>query len=593
MTLKQHAAALLERMASMLELLGEDAFRVNAHARAARALEGFAGELEDIATDEAALASIEGIGKKTAAKIAELARTGHIAEHDELAARVPAGVLSLLGVPGLGPKTVRALWEQLGVTDLPSLEGALEDGSFLSLPRTGQKTADKIRSAIAFMKSSAARLPLGLAMPVAERFVRHMQASGLVRQVAHAGSLRRGCETIGDIDILAVADDPLAASAHFASEAGVTEVLVQGASKTSLRARVDAEGGRWGAEDDLLVQVDLRLVPAESWGAALMYFTGSKEHNVRLREHARRAGLTLNEYGLYPDDDDPSPPHVRGIAPVAGASEEEVFAALSLPLVPPELREDRGELALREMPTLIEVGDIRAELHAHTTASDGILSLQSLVDLAERRGFHTIAVTDHSRSSVQANGLSIERLREQRAAIEAERARRGDGITILHGSEVDILADGSLDYPDDVLAELDIVVASPHAALSQDPVTATKRLIRAIEHPAVRILGHPTGRLIGRRAGLSPAMPEIVAAAREHNVALEVNSHWMRLDLRDLHVRAAVEAGVLIAIDCDIHTPEDADNLRYGVLTARRGQLTAARCINTWTKSELLTWLRR
>ncbi|MBX3322122.1 MAG: DNA polymerase/3'-5' exonuclease PolX [Phycisphaeraceae bacterium] len=591
MSLKQHAATLFERIAAMLELLGEDKFRVNAHARAARALESHPGELEDIASDHAALEAIPGVGKKMAAKITELSNTGTIKEHDDLAARVPASLVALLDIPGLGPKTVKLLWDELGVTDLPGLERALADGSFLTLPRTGQKTADKITSAIAFMKTSSQRLSLGLAMPVAERFIAHMQSCPAVTRVAFAGSLRRGRDTIGDIDILAVATDPEAASAHFLAEPSITETLAQGASKTSARAHLFVDGGRWKGEAVGQVQVDLRLVPEASWGAALMYFTGSKDHNVRLRERALRQRLTLNEYGLYPNDDDPTPPHQRDVKPVAGASEEEVYKALGLPYLPPEIREDIGELELTATPALIEPADIKAELHAHTTASDGHMSLDQLIERAIARGFHTIAVTDHSRSSAQANGLSVERLREQRRDIEAARERFKGKITILCGSEVDILADGSLDYDDDVLTELDLVVASPHVALAQDAATATARLLRAIEHPLVHIIGHPTGRLINRRAGLEPAMPELVAAARQHNVALEINCHWMRLDLRDTHVRLAAEAGALIAIDCDVHAPDEFDNLRYGVLTARRGFLPPEQCINTWPQARLAAWI--
>jgi DNA polymerase (family 10) len=322
-----------------------------------------------------------------------------------------------------------------------------------------------------------------------------------------------------------------------------------------------------------------------------MYFTGSKEHNVRLRERALKKGFTLNEYGLFPDDDEKEPPQRRGVKPVAASTEAGVYKKLGLPEIPPELREDRGELDLEETPRLVELDDIAAELHAHTTASDGILSVVELATEAKKRGFHTIAVTDHSKSSAIANGLSPERLREHIAAVHAAR-ELVHGITILAGSEVDILADGHLDYTDDLLAQLDIVVASPHTALSQDAATSTKRLLKAIAHPLVHIVGHPTGRLINRRAGLPLNMAEIVAAAVEHDVALEINAHWMRLDLRDTHVRAAVDAKCKIAIDCDVHEPMDFDNLRFGVATARRGWVTPELCINTWPAKKLHAWLR-
>ena len=498
----------------------------------------------------------------------------------------------MLEVPGLGPKKVALLWKDLGVEDIGGLKCAIEDGSILNLPRMGQKTVDNIRSSIEFMESSGERLHLGIAMPIAEAIVERMGSVKGVGRCAFAGSLRRGRETIGDIDILITTADPERAREAFTSMEGVTEVLAKGESKSSVRLSLEGiDHARWGGDGgSAQVQVDLRIVPEGSWGAALMYFSGSKEHNVRLRERAQKRGLTLNEYGLYPEDGDDEPPQKRGVKARAGKTEEDIYKALGVAWVPPEIREDRGELDLDGSPGLIEASDIRAELHAHTTASDGVMSLEELVAEAKRRKFHTIAVTDHAKSSAQAGGLDEQRLRAQREEIEALRETT-KGIEILCGCEVDILGDGSLDFDDDFLAELDVVVASPHVALSQDPKKATSRLLRAIENPYVHILGHPTGRLINRRPGLEPAMDEIIAAAVEHDVALEINAHWMRLDLRDTHVRAAVEAGAKIAINCDDHAPADFDNLRYGVLTGRRGWLTPDLCVNTWTKAKLRTWL--
>jgi len=593
-------AGLAERfdeIARMLDVLGEDRFRVNAHAKAARVIRELSFDLEPIAHDEAELTEIEGIGKKTAAKIAEFVDTGDIAEHAELRQRVPAGLLGLLDLQGLGPKTVRQLWEELGVEGIDDLKRALEEGSLGGLKGMGAKTIENIKQAVAFAESAGGRLHLGVALPVAESIVARLGAAEGVERVAYAGSLRRGKETIGDVDVLAVADDAERAHELFTSMESVRRVIASGRKKSSVRVAIGGEDGRFGDEsggDGRSVQVDLRVVPAESWGAALMYFTGSKEHNVRLREIAIRRGCTLNEYGLFEEapGDERTPPQDRGVAPIAGSTEREVYEALDLAYIPPELREDRGELALEQTPRLIEIEDIKAELHAHTTASDGGLRLEDLIEAARQRGFHTIAVTDHSRSAVQANGLSDERLREQ-----IERVRRTDGkhedIHVLAGAEVDIHADGSLDYEDDLLAELDIVVASPHAALAQDATRATARLIRAIEHPAVRVLGHPTGRLIDRRPGLEPAMDEIIAAAREHDVALEINAHWLRLDLRDTHVRAVVEGGGLVAIDCDVHGRGDFENLRYGVLTGRRGWLGPDQCVNCWSAQRLRSWLER
>ncbi|MEM9372620.1 MAG: DNA polymerase/3'-5' exonuclease PolX [Planctomycetota bacterium] len=592
MSFNTEVAGLFDRMSAMLELTGADRFRVNAHAKAARVIRDHTGDLSPIAGDVAALTALDGVGKGTAAKIAEFAQSGRIAEHDELAEKVPEGVIGLLDVQGLGPKTVKLLWEQQGVDSLGALKGAIEDGSILELPRMGARTVENIRESIAFLESSGTRLPIGIAMPIAESLVARMSSLDGVTDCAFAGSLRRGCESIGDIDILIATDDPETAREAFCTHDAVVRVLARGETKCSVRIGLGDRGGRFGAGGDQAVQADLRIVPRASWGSALMYFTGSREHNVRMRERALAKGMTLNEYGLFPEDrDDPSPPQQRGVAAHAGGTEASIYAALALPMIEPQLREDRGEMALEQAPELIRVADIRAELHSHTVASDGEMEIHESAAIAKRRGFHTLAITDHSQSSAIANGLKPDRLRahiERIRAVDAET----DGISILAGSEVDILVDGSLDYEDELLTELDVVVASPHAGLKAKPAQATRRLLRAIEHPLVHIIGHPTGRLIERRAGLEPAMDELIAAAIEHDVALEINAHWMRLDLRDTHVRAAAEAGCMIAIDCDVHTAGDYDNLRYGVLTGRRGWLTPELCVNTWDPQRLHAWLR-
>lgn len=588
MSFNADLATALEEIARMLELLGEDRFKVNAHARAARAVEGEDSDLKAIAHDVKALTAIEGIGPKIAAKIGEFADSGKISEHEELLARVPGGLLEMMRIPGLGPKTVKAIWETLGLTTPAALKAAIADGSIMKVPRMGAKTVENIRKSMEVVEQGEQRLLLGRALPIAEMLVERLRAMPAVKRAAYAGSLRRGRETIGDIDLLVVADEGVAGAAEavraeFTGFPEVQQVLVRGETKCSVRLNIERK----------IVQADLRLVPDRSWGAALMYFTGSKEHNVRLRERALRRGVTLNEYGLFTLDDDPTPHQQRegGLAKsLAGESEEQVYAALGLPLIPPELREDHGELD-RPVPSLISVGDIRAELHAHTTASDGSMSIVELARLYKSRGFHTLAVTDHSKSSPLAGGLSPERLREHIREVHAARSEV-DGITLLAGSEVDILADGSLDYDDELLAELDVVVASPHAALRQEPEVATERLLRAIRHPLVHIIGHPTGRIIGQREGLSPAMGELCAAAAEHNTALEINANWLRLDLRDSHVRLALEKGCVIAINCDTHRREDAENLRYGVQTGARGGLTKDRCINAWEPGRLHAWLK-
>jgi DNA polymerase (family 10) len=622
----QDVAEVLNEIGQMMDLLGMDSFRANSHVRAARTIEDLGQDIADLAKDRKALMEVQGVGPKMADKIIEFCTTGAIKEHDELKGQVPPGLLLLLKVPGLGPKTVKAMWTQCSITDVASLRKCIEDGSILTVPRMGEKLVEKIKAALAFSESAGERLWLGRAAVLADELVERLRKVKGVAKAEAAGSLRRGKETVGDIDILVAMKPGHEGEAPkvgevFREAPGVVQVLAAGDTKSSVRVSLSHDTGRWKKDKEGAagpsIQVDMRVLPLGAWGSGLMYFTGSKEHNVRLRERALKMGMTLNEWGLFPEDDKKEPPQARGVKALAGATEEEVYAKLGLAWVPPEMREDRGEIGAAELKSagvrqgdsatgekkkserasesgidalrVIEVSDIKSELHAHTTASDGAMSIEELAERAKSRGYHTIAVTDHSRSSAVAGGLTIERLMEH---IEAVRAAKVKGITILAGSEVDILADGALDYPDDVLKKLDVVVASPHTALSQDPPTATARLVSAISNPFVHILGHPTGRLINRRPGLSPDMGAIIKAAVAHDVALEINSHWMRLDLRDVHVRQAVSAGSKIAIDCDVHARDEFDNIRFGVMTARRGWARADTCINTWDAAKLHAWLK-
>ncbi|MCP4938457.1 MAG: DNA polymerase/3'-5' exonuclease PolX [Phycisphaeraceae bacterium] len=582
MSSNEDIGSIFEEMATLLELTGANGFRVNAHTKVARVVEGLSSDLAEVARGEKGLAElqkIDGIGKSSAEKIVAFVATGTVPELEDLRSEVPDGLRTVMQVPGLGPKTVRRFWQEASVESLADLEAALDDGRLEALPRMGRKTLDNIRASIDFMKSAGDRRRLGDAMPLAERVVAVMEAVPGMRRVAWAGSLRRGQETIGDVDILVSTDDPEAASTAFREQPGVSRVLVAGETKSSVRLE---EG----------IQVDLRVVPEEVWGATLMYFTGSKDHNVALRERAIARGLRLNEYGLFPEDDEATPPQQRGIAPVAASTEAEIYEALDLPWIPPELRVDRDEFDRPIPGDLVTVEAIRAELHSHTTASDGKLSIDELAAAAMAGGREILAITDHSRSSAQANGLDVDRLRRHADAIREADARI-DGIRLLAGSEVDIHADGSLDYEDDVLAMLDVVVASPHASLRQEPAVATARLCAAARHPLVSIIGHPTGRIIGSRKGLEPDIEAVIAAAIEGGTALEINSNPLRLDLRDIHVRAAVEAGCLISINTDAHRAEHLEFIRYGVLTGRRGRLEAEGCINTWAPDRLLPWLAR
>ncbi|MBX3351711.1 MAG: DNA polymerase/3'-5' exonuclease PolX [Phycisphaeraceae bacterium] len=585
MSVNQALAAKFEQIAAMLELTGADPFRVNAHRKAARVIEESSEDYASLADDRDALLAIEGVGQKTADKIIEFVTTGDIAEHAELCEQVPSGLLDILEIPGLGPKTVKALWEELKVVDVEGLKRVIDDGSILTLPRMGAKSVEKIKAAIAFSETSGGRTPLGIALPLAERFAHALRVLKGVDRCEFAGSLRRGKDTIGDIDLVVSAKSSHAEAIGeaFRTMPEVKQVLAAGETKSSVRAVVN--GGA-------LIQIDLRIVEPAQFGAALLYFTGSKEHNVRLRERAQKKGLTLNEYGLFKDDGEPAPQN-RGKKPIASETEQAIYDALDAPAPPPELREDQGELSHKAGHDfdLITLDDIKAELHAHTTASDGALSIIELATEAKRRGFHTIAVTDHSKSQKVAGGLDKKRLLAHIEAIHAARDEV-EGIAILAGSEVDIMPDGSLDYDDNLLAKLDIVVASPHWSLAQKPEEATARLLKAIEHPLVDIIGHPTGRLINRREGLAPSFGELFAAAVEHDTAMEINSHWLRLDLRDTHARAAIHAGVKIAIDCDVHSITDFEHLRFGVLTARRAGASPKHCLNAWTKKKLHDWLR-
>ena len=547
-------------IATVLEIKGENAFKVNANTKVARALEDL---VEDVSSMDD-LTSIPGVGKSSAKKIAQYVKSGEMIEYQELIASIPHGLLDVMNVQGLGPKTVRRLWQEVNVTDIPSLREAIEDGRLESLPRMGKKTIENITQSLDFLASNANRSRLGIAMPIAQDCIKKLRSLTGVSNITFAGSLRRGKETIGDIDILACTEEPELLAETFCALPNVEKILAHGDTKCSVRL-------------DIGVQVDLRIVDADTFGAALLYFTGSKEHNVVLRERAIKQGKTLNEYELTPQN--------------LRETEEEIYVDLGMPWIPPELREDRGEFKCTETPLLIAIDDILCDLHCHTRASDGHMSIEELAMVGIARGYHTIAVTDHSQSQGQANGLKPDRLRKHIDVIREINESISE-ITILAGSEVDILPDGTLDYDDELLALLDIVVASPHAALQQSPEDATKRLIAAIEHPLVHIIGHPTGRIINKRKGLEPDILSLVAAAVEHNTALELNANSYRLDLKDMHVRAAHEGGALIAINTDAHRPEDFNQLQYGILTARRGWAKPTDCINCLNHDALQTWLR-
>jgi DNA polymerase (family 10) len=574
-------------MAAVMEIKGEVAFKAIAFSKISRLLKDMHQDIRQ-AIDAGTLKDIEGIGKSSQKIIEEFVRTGRSVDHDELTASVPAGLLPLLQIPGLGPKTIGVFWKQRGVQNLEDLIKALDNGSLADLKGMGDKKLASITQGIEFLSQAKGRLGIGEALPIGLALLERLRQIKDVAQAEIAGSLRRRRETIGDVDLIC-ALKPKASGADiseaFTKFPEVHRILGQGTTKASI---VTAEG----------LQVDLRVVPPESFGAALLYFTGSKEHNVKIRGRAQEMGMTLNEWGLYKLADyekaTKKTAEAPNLKPLASDSEAAVYAKLKLPYIEPELRENRGEVEAAEagkLPKLIARADIRGDLHSHTTASDGVASIEEMAAAAKAHGYEYLAITDHSKSQVIANGLTAERLLKHAAAIR-KAGEKIKGIKLLAGCEVDILVDGKLDFEDEVLAELDIVVASPHASLKQDTATATARLLRAIENKYVNIIGHPTGRLINRREGLPLDMSKIFKAAAEHGVALEINAGYPRLDLNEINARGAIDAGCLLSIDTDAHSQGGFDEIDYGISVARRAWVTPKQVINCWTFTELSKFLK-
>lgn len=544
-----------ERIADLLEIDGTDGFRVNSYRRAARAISDATDDIAVLAREDR-LKDLPGIGKSTAEKIAQFIKTGTIDLLTELEAKFPKGLPDLLEIQGLGPKKVALAYRELSVGGMDDLKRVIASGQLAKLKGMGAASVQKIADGIAFLESSGQRTMMGIALPIAEEWVERVRKLPGVKQVSIGGSLRRGAETVGDIDILCDAPDGAAVVSKFVAFDGVRRVLASGDTKGSVT--VTADGGHE-------IQVDLRVVPKESFGAALQYFTGSKAHNVRLREMAVKRKLKLNEYGLFDGDKQ-----------LAGAKEEDIYKYFGLPCYPPELREDRGEFDITDAKAfekLVTVEDIRGDLHMHTTASDGVNTLDEMAAAAKARGYEFIAICDHSKSSTIANGLTIERMEQQIKDIHAAR-QRIKGIDILVGCECDILPDGSMDYPDDLLAQCDWVMASIHSAQGKGgshKLSPTERTLAAIENRWVSCIGHPTGRLINKRPPMDLDMAAVVAAAAKNHTMLEINASRQRLDLKDLHIRQALAAGVTLTINTDAHRSDDFAKIRYGVLTARRG----------------------
>jgi DNA polymerase (family 10) len=572
-------ARILYEIADLLDLDGV-AFKPRAYRRAAEVVESLGEPIEDLVVS-GRHAGLPGVGEAIAKKIAEIVETGHLAYHDELRAKLPIDLYALTRVEGVGPKTAKLLYDALGVKTLADLEAAARDGKVRTVKGLGEKTEEKILRGLAETRGVEGRMLLGLALPLAESLIATLRETGLFERLECAGSLRRGRETIGDLDLLAVSADPARAADAFVGLPDVAEILAHGEAKSSVRL-----GNR--------MQIDLRIVPAESFGAALQYFTGSKAHNIALRKLAVAKGWKLNEYGLY-DAADRS---------LAGEDEDGVYRALGLDPIPPELREDAGELAAAaratagagsaslssgepgSLPKLIEFADLRGDLHVHTDASDGTASIEGMVAAARARGLQYIAVTDHARFAEVIGGHTPETLLAQIDEI-ASLNKRLKGFRVLTGIEVNIQPGGSLDLPDDLLARLDWVVASVHSHFRQTKDEMTARLIRAVSNEHVDCLAHPTGRKIGERSPYDADWDLVFRAAAEHACALEINANPIRLDLSAELARRAIlasqglAAGCKLAIGSDAHAPEHFDFLRLGVLTARRGWATAKDVVNT------------
>ena len=564
-------AAVFEEIADRLAIQGANAFRVRAYGNAARMLQGLGRDVQQMLERGDDLTELPGIGADLAAKIREIVATGRCVLLERLRREMPGAVTELLKVPGLGPKRVGALWHELDVQTPEQVLRAARDGRIRELPGFGEKMERQIEAAVAAQLSKEQRMKLATAAQYAEPLVKYLERAPGVDRVVVAGSFRRMRETVGDLDLVVTGRRTNSAMEHFVAYPGVQEVLSHGGTRASVRLR----GG---------LQVDLRLVAVESFGAALVYFTGSKAHNIALRRLAQERSLKINEYGVF-----------MGAKRIAGDTEASVYRAVGLPEIPPELREDRGEIEAARagrLPQLVEYADLRGDLHAHTRATDGRGTLEDMVAAAQALGFEYLAITEHSRRQTMAHGLDPERLRRQTDAIDRLNAK-GANIRALKGIEVDILDDGTLDLPDSVLSELDLVVAAVHTRFNLSRAQQTGRILRALDNPFVSLLAHPSGRLIGEREPYDIDLLKIVRKAKEKRVYLELNCHPERLDLTDAGCHMAKDEGVLVAINSDAHDSAEFANLRYGVGQARRGWLGRTDVLNSRSLPELLSLLKR
>jgi len=563
--LNEEVAALLREYAELTQITGGDVFRARNYEKAARSVRGWGDDIGPL--DARALRAIPGVGASIAAKIAEYRDTGTIGALEELRAEIPPGVLELTRVPGLGPKRALQLNRELGVESVDDLAAAITAGRLDGLAGFGNKSGERIVSGIEVYRQGRERVLLDVAMHTAAAMVAALSAVPGTQRCAYAGSLRRMRETIGDVDILAAAQDSAPLMAAFIAQPEVASVIASGPTKTSIRT---AAG----------LQVDLRVVQLDAWGAALQYFTGSTAHNVAVRQIAVRKKLRLSEYGLF---------EVETGELIVSRTEEEVYARLGLAWVPPPMREDHGEIeaaARGEIPRLVRQNDLRGDLHTHTDLTDGVASLGDMVAAAVRRGYEYYAITDH------APNLVMQRMTDEKMLAQRDRVRALDaGLELLHGTELNIAPDGSVDWDDDFLAGFDLCVASVHSHFDQGRAEMTRRFVVACENPRVNIIGHPTTRRIGRRPPVDVDFGELFRACARTGTALEINASPQRLDLPSDHIRAARDAGVSFAIDSDAHSVADLGNMPYGVGTAQRGWLTPDDVINTWPLDKLRAFL--
>ena len=570
----EEIAHLFENMATLLEMKGDTVFKIRAYQRAARTISHLSFSLEQAVREEVDLKKIPGIGKAISEKTQEYLATGRVRAYEELIGELPDGVLTLMDIPGIGPKSALLISQELGVSTIEGIEKAIHDGSLAALPRMGRRTADNILRHLRVLGSKDGRTPIGPALTAAEETVAALRAEcPYVEQLYPAGSLRRWEETIGDIDLVGVAPEELQAAVGDVLVAlpAVQEVLVHGSRKTSVVL-------------DAGIQVDLRLGEADSFGAMLQYFSGSQQHNIRLRDYAHRRGYSLNEYGIT---------NLASGDVARFPDEQSFYEYLGLPCIPPELRIGFNELDAAQanaLPNLVTEADLKGDLHLHSEWSDGRDPIERMIEAAVEQGYQYMALTDHSSGRGIANGLSDERLVEQMGILRDLQSRYP--ITILCGSEVDIRADGTLDYPDELLAELDVVVASVHSAMGQDGDTMTQRIIRAMEHPSVTIIGHASTRLLSRRQPVDFDIEALLRAARDTGTAMEVNSAPERMDLKDTHAHRARELGVPLAINTDSHHFTSLSQRRFGVAIARRAWCESRHVLNTLPLARFLAYIR-